>query len=101
MRRISTFQWLLILAMGALVVYLVSAISLYLKINEPEFVTEDITELAPFWAFWAIHTPLILILTRRFSFARTRLIKRLLLYLSVASFGQCSFRDCRYFFYPF
>src|ERR1044071_3252628 len=83
MRRISTFQWLLILASGALIVYLVSAISLYLRINEPGFVTEDITELAPFWAFWAVHTPLILILTRRFSFERTRLIKRLLVYLSV------------------
>jgi two-component sensor histidine kinase len=83
MRRISTFQWLLILAMGALTVYLLSAISLYLRLNEPEFVTENITELAPFWAFWAIHTPLILIMTRRFSFDRTRLIKRLLVYLSV------------------
>jgi two-component system, LytTR family, sensor kinase len=82
MRRISNFQWLLILAMGALLVYLVSAISLYLRVNEPEFVTEDITELAPFWAFWAIHAPLISILLRRFSFERRRLIKSLLIYLS-------------------
>jgi two-component system, LytTR family, sensor kinase len=83
MRRMSNFQWLLILAMGALIVYLVSAISLYLKFNEPEYVTENITELAPFWAFWAIHAPLIHLLARRFSFDRTRIIKRLLVYLSV------------------
>jgi signal transduction histidine kinase len=85
MRRISTFQWLLILVMGALIVYLVSAIFLYLRINEPENVSENITELAPFWMFWVIHAPLILILSRRFSFDRTRLIKSLLLYLSVGT----------------
>ncbi|HYP29972.1 MAG TPA: histidine kinase [Blastocatellia bacterium] len=85
MRRISTFQLLLILAMGALIVYLVSAISLYLRLNEPENVSENITELAPFWVFWAIHAPLILILSRRFAFDRTRLIKSLLIYLSVGT----------------
>lgn len=85
MRRISTFQWLLILAMGALVVFLVSALSIYLGINEPENVSEDITELVPFWLFWAIHAPLIFILSRRFSFDRTRLIKSLLVYLAVGT----------------
>src|SRR5215217_4070646 len=85
MRRISNFQWLLILATGALVVYLVSAISLYVGLNEPENVSENITELAPFWLFWAIHAPLIFILSRRFSFDRTRLIKSLLVYLSVGT----------------
>ncbi len=69
--------------MCALIVYLLSAISLYLRINEPENVSENITELAPFWVFWAIHAPLILILSRRFSFERRRLIKSLLVYLSV------------------
>jgi two-component system, LytTR family, sensor kinase len=83
MRRISTFQWLLILAMGALIVYLVSAISLYLGLNEPEDVSENITELAPFWLFWAIHAPLVTILSRRFSFERRRLIKSLLVPISV------------------
>jgi len=73
----------LILAMGAFAVYLVSAISFYLSVGEPEYVTEDVTELAPFWAFWAIHTPLVIILTRRFSFERSRLIKSLLIYISV------------------
>ena len=71
--------------MGALVVFLVSALSLYLGINEPEHVSEDITELVPFWLFWAIHAPLIFILSRRFSFDRTRLIKSLLIYLSVGT----------------
>jgi two-component system, LytTR family, sensor kinase len=85
MRRISNFQWLLILAMGALVVFFVSALSLYLGIDEPENVSEDITELVPFWTFWAIHAPLIFILSRRFSFERTRLIKSLLVYLSVGT----------------
>jgi len=73
----------LILATGALVVYLVGAISLYVGLNEPENVSENITELAPFWLFWATHAPLVLILSRRFSFDRTRLIKSLLVYLSV------------------
>ena len=84
-RRISNFQWLLILAMGALVVFFVSALSFYLGINEREHVSEDITELVPFWTFWAIHAPLIFILSRRFSFDRTRLIKSLLVYLSVGT----------------
>src|SRR3712207_6684686 len=83
MRRISNFRWLLILATGALVVYLASAISLYVGLNKPEKVSENITELAPFWLFWVIHAPLILILSRRFSFDRTRLVKSLLVYLSV------------------
>lgn len=69
--------------MCALVFYLVSAISLYTGLNEPENVSENITDFGPFWIFWAIHAPLILILSRRFSFERGRLIKSLLVYLSV------------------
>jgi two-component system, LytTR family, sensor kinase len=85
MRRVSNFQWLLILALGALVVFFVSALTFYLGINEPENVSEDLTEIVPFWTFWAIHAPLIFILSRRFSFERTRLIKSLLVYLSVGT----------------
>ena len=85
MRRISKFQWLLILPTGALVVYLLSAAFLYLGINEPENVSENISELAPFWLFWVIHAPLVFILSRRFSFERRRLIKTLLVYLSVGT----------------
>lgn len=85
MRRISPFQWFLLLAAGALAVYLVSATSLYFRLNEPEHVSENITELAPFWVFWTIHAPLVLILSRGFSFARTRLVKSLLIYLSVGT----------------
>lgn len=66
-----------------MLVYLMSAVSLYFRLNEPEDVSENITELAPFWMFWAIHTPLILILSRRFSFDRGRLFKSLPVYLSV------------------
>jgi signal transduction histidine kinase len=83
MRRISTFQWLLILTTCALIFYLVSAISLYSGLNEPENVSENITEFGPFWVFWAIHAPLVLLLSRRFSFERRRLVKSLLIYLSV------------------
>ena len=75
----------MILALGALVVFFVSAFTFYLGINEPETVSEDITELVPFWSFWAIHAPLIFVLSRRFSFERTRLIKSLLVYLSVGT----------------
>lgn len=85
MRRISTFQWLLILTTSALFVFLANAISLYVGINEPEYVSENITELVPFWAFWVTHAPLVFILSRRFSFDRTRLIKSLLVYLSVGT----------------
>ena len=84
-QRISNFQWLLILAMGALVVFFVSALSLYLGINKREHVSEDITELVPFWLFWVIHAPLVFILSRRVSFDRTRLIKSLPVYLLVGT----------------
>jgi two-component system LytT family sensor kinase len=85
MRRISNFQWLFILALCALIVFLVGAIFLHLRLKGLELVSENFIELLPFWLFWAIHTPLILILSRRFSFERTRLIKRLLVYLSVGT----------------
>ncbi len=85
MRRISTSQWLLILVLCALAVYLVSTLSLLLGINEPENVSENISELAPYWLFWGMHAPLIIILSRRFSFERRRLIKSLLVYLSVGT----------------
>ncbi len=70
-----------------MLVYLVSAASLYLGLNEPENVAENITELAPTWLFWVIHAPLVFILTRRFSFDRTRLIRSLLVYLGCLSAG--------------
>ncbi len=75
----------MILAAGALVVYLLSALSFYLRINEPEYVWENITELAPFWLFWAVYAPLVIILSRHFSFERRRLIKSLLVYLSAGT----------------
>ncbi|HKY05542.1 MAG TPA: histidine kinase [Blastocatellia bacterium] len=75
----------MILAMGALVVFLVGLLSFYLGINEPENVSEDITEIVPFWLFWVIHPPLVFILSRRFSFDRTRLIKSLPVYLLVGT----------------
>lgn len=83
MPRLSTFHWLLIVALAALIVYSVGTLTLYLGINQPENVTEDITEIAPFWLFWAIHAPLIPFLSRRFSFERTRLFKSLVLYILV------------------
>ena len=85
MRRISNFQWLFVLALCALIIFLVGAIFLHLRLKGLEIVSENFTELVPFWLFWAIHTPLILILSRRFSFERRRLIKNLLVYLSVGT----------------
>jgi len=73
------------LAIWALSVYLVSAIILYLGIGDQDTVSENITELAPFGLFWVIHAPLIFILSRRFPFERGRLIKNLLIYLSVGT----------------
>ncbi|HST20275.1 MAG TPA: histidine kinase [Blastocatellia bacterium] len=58
---------------------------MYLRLKGLELVSENFIELVPFWLFWAIHTPLILILSRRFSFERRRLTKNLLVYLSVGT----------------
>ena len=85
MRRISNLQWLFILALCALIVFLVGAIFLHLRLKGLEIVSENFIELVPFWLFWAIHTPLILILSRRFSFERRRLTKNLLVYISVGT----------------
>lgn len=85
MRRISNFQWLLILAMGALAVFIVGAASLYIRFKLPDLLPDDMNDSTGFWtfgAFWAIHTPLIFILSRRFSFERRRLTKSLLIYFS-------------------
>src|SRR5689334_13017893 len=89
MRRISNFQWLLILAMCALAVFVVGAASLYLRLNLPNLLPESLNDSLggwAFWTFWAIHAPLIIILSRRFSFERGRLTKNLLIYFSVGIF---------------
>ena len=85
MRPISSFQWLLVLVSGALLVYLVRAAILYFGLDAQDNVSENITEIAPFWLFWAIHAPIIFILSRHFSFDRGRLIKSLLIYLSAGT----------------
>lgn len=85
MRRISNFQWLLILAICALIVFVAGAISLYIELNRLEIEPRHFIESASFWVFWAIHAPLIIILSRRFSFERKRLAKSLLIYLSAGT----------------
>jgi two-component system, LytTR family, sensor kinase len=89
MRRISNFQWLLILAMCAFAVFLVGAASLYIRFKLPDLLPEDVNDSLGSWAFgafWAIHAPLIFILSRRFSFERRRLAKSLLIYFSAGLF---------------
>ena len=86
MRRISNFQWLLILAISAFVVFLVGAVSIYIEFKLPDLLPKDVNDASGAWAFgafWVIHAPLIFILSRRFSFERKRLTKSLLLYLLV------------------
>lgn len=86
MRRISNLQWLLILSIGAFGVFLAGAASLYIKFKLPNLLPRDVNDSAGAWAFgafWIIHTPLILILSRRFPFERRRLAKGLLSYFSV------------------
>lgn len=86
MRRISNFQWLLILATGALIVFFVGFMSLYIRFKLPDLLPKDVNDSTGHWAFlafWAIHAPLIFILSRRFSFERRRLAKTLLIYFSV------------------
>ena len=85
MRRISTFQWLLILAICALIVFAAGAISLYIEINRLQIEPKHLIESASFWVFWALHAPLIIIATRRFSFERRRLARSLLIYLSAGT----------------
>ena len=85
MRRISNFQWLLILAICALIVFIAGAISLYVEINRLAIEPRHLIESASFWLFWLIHAPLIIILSRRFSFERRRLAKSLLIYLSAGT----------------
>ena len=71
--------------MCALIVFLVGVTSLYFRLKLPDLLPEDINDSAwswAFWSFWAIHIPLIIILSRRFSFERGRLTKGLLIYLS-------------------
>ena len=85
MRRISNFQWLLILAICASIVFVAGAISLYIELNRLEIEPRHLIESASFWVFWAIHAPLIIILSRRFSFERRRLAKSLLIYISAGT----------------
>ena len=85
MRRISNFQWFLILATGALIVFAAGAVSLYIDVNRLEIEPRHFIESASFWVFWAIHAPLVFILSRRFSFERRRLAKSLLIYLSAGT----------------
>jgi sensor histidine kinase YesM len=85
MRRISNLQWLFILAISALIVFLVGATSLYIKLKLPGLLPPDVNDSPGAWAFaafWAIHAPLILLWSRRFSFERGRLIKSLAIFFS-------------------
>ena len=66
-------------------VFLVGTIFLHFRLKGLEIVSENFIELVPFWLFWAVHTPLILILSRRFSFERRRLTRNLLVYFSVGT----------------
>jgi hypothetical protein len=85
MRRISTFQWFFIPAMCLLIVLIAGAIAIYLELetNESGIISKTIAENASFWVFWAILSPFILILSRRFSFERGRLSKSLLIHTLV------------------
>ncbi len=82
MRRISTSQRFFILGACAFAVFPVVAISNYRKFNVSEIVPKYDFEYASFRVFWAIHTPLILILSRLFTFKRVGLTNRLLIYSS-------------------
>ena len=87
MQRISAFQWLFIPAMCVLITLLAGAISFYIKLetNDPDIVSKTVIENASLWVFWAILSPLILILSRRFSFERSCRIWSLLVHFSVGT----------------
>jgi two-component system, LytTR family, sensor kinase len=89
MQRIGYLQWLFILAACAFVVFLVGAVSLYIKFKLPDLLPEDVNDSNLSWAFgvfWAIHAPLIFILSRHFSFDRRHLAKSLLVAFSAGIF---------------
>jgi two-component system, LytTR family, sensor kinase len=73
------------LTICALIVFVVGAISLYIEINRLQIEPRHFIASASFWVFWAIHAPLIIILSRRFSFERRRLARSLLIYLSAGT----------------
>ena len=73
--------------MCVLVTFLAGVISLYLKLetNEPDIVSKTVIENASLWVFWAILSPLILVMSRHFSFERPRLLKSLLVHFSLGA----------------
>lgn len=86
MQRISNSRWLLILTTGAVMVLAVGSASIYIKYRLPDLLPTDMNDSLGAWAFgayWAIHAPLLFILSRRFAFERNRLIRGLLLYFAV------------------
>ncbi len=80
MRRIPTLQWFLVPALCILLILLAGGISFYIRLqtNDPEIVPKTISENASYWLLWAIISPLILVLARRFPFERPRMKRSLL-----------------------
>jgi sensor histidine kinase YesM len=74
--------------MCVLIVLIAGAIAIYLKLetNDPGIVSKTVIENASFWVFWAILSPLILILSRRFSFERPHRLRSLLIHFLVGFF---------------
>ena len=87
MRRISTLQWFLVPAICGLLILLAVGISFYvnLQTNDSSAVSKTIVENVFYWLLWAIISPLILVLARRFSFERLRILRSLLIHV-LASF---------------
>jgi two-component system LytT family sensor kinase len=86
MRRLSHFGWVLVLTASAFAVFLAGILSLYFRYKQPNLLPKDVNDSLLSWSFglfWAIHAPLIFILSKRFPFERERLGKSLLLYFSV------------------
>jgi sensor histidine kinase YesM len=71
--------------MCVVIVFFAGAIALYLKLetNEPDIVSKTVIENASLWVLWAIFSPFILILSRRFSFEYSRRLRSLLVHLPV------------------
>ena len=86
MRRISNPLWLSILAIGAGIVLAVGFASIYIRYRLPDLLPKDMNDSLGAWAFgtyWAIHAPLLFILSRRFAFERNRLVTGLLVYFAL------------------
>jgi hypothetical protein len=86
MQRILSLQWFLVPAICALIALLIGVAEYIgkLQASEPISLLKSIGDQIFFWLLWAIISPLILMLARRFPMERPRILRNLLIHFSTA-----------------